>query len=231
MSGIWYTAFALVGLLSATTAVLLIATMRQVGVLHQRVRPTGAGQHEGPAIGSRVPKIHFDPVRGVERMPFERRITLLGYVTPGCGLCEDLAKHIGAYRRTQPEHVDAFLATEMTVERAQQWVAEHKVHAPVLQAPDAMHRHQIPGSPYVLALHSDGRAETARVLATGVVNTLEQLEDLMVQADDNARALVREDDAAAFFGDAPNDDAVPLITHVTPAPPPSLEQVNGKQEA
>lgn len=208
MNGVWYAAFGLVTLLSATTAVLLIATMRQVGVLHQRVRPTGPGEHEGPTIGSRLPRGDLEPVNANGAVPYSQPVTLLAYVTPGCGLCEDLARHVVAYRKYRPDDVDALLVTEMTFERATAWIEEHDIKAPLLRSADIMHRHHVPGSPYVVALLDDG-AESVRVLATGVVNTLEQFEDLVVQADDNRRALEQEDDRAAFF-----------TTQFEPAPPP-----------
>ena len=189
MSDGWYAAFALLTLLSVANAAFLVSVMRQVGVLHQRIRPTGAGPNEGPEIGTRLPILEFDAV-GTERPSeiFSRPITLLGHVSPGCSLCDDFATFTEAYARNRDvDQVDIFLITDASRPAAEKWLSAHPVDTPLLRNEQLMDVYSIPGSPYVLALRPDGD-EHVVVAAAGVVNTLEQLEDLVEVAEINLKA-------------------------------------------
>lgn len=63
MSGAWYAAFGLLALLTVANSLLLVATMRQVGVLHERVRPMAAGDAGGPRPGNVLPWLPLECLR------------------------------------------------------------------------------------------------------------------------------------------------------------------------
>src|SRR5689334_19704246 len=94
MTSTWYVAFALLTLLSVANAVVLVAALRQIGVLHQRVKPMGPGQQEGPQPGSELPFVSFEPVgrQTSSRRPGDAPVTVIAYVNPGCGLCDTLTQ-------------------------------------------------------------------------------------------------------------------------------------------
>lgn len=187
MPELWYAAFGLLSLLSILNAAVLVGVMRQVGVLHERIRPTGPGYHEGPEIGTRLPRLTFTVVSGdIAPDPFVTPITLLAFVSPGCGLCEALTQQVVAYRRVMPrEAVQVALVTDASADAAGAWAQEHNVRAPLLCRDDVTRTYLVPGSPYVVAAAVDLADPTlVRVLGRGVVNTLEQFEDLVESAQD-----------------------------------------------
>lgn len=186
MSGAWIAAFALLALLSVVNAVVLVAVMRQVGVLHERVRPTGFGEIAGPPPGAVLRAPSLTTVGGaVARRQPEAPIWIAGYVTPGCGLCEGLPGIMQAYGRHASAGMDLFLVTDVPEGEARAFL-RHAGDMPFTRAEGLRDEYAIPGSPYVLALQRTGDAEVT-VLAGGIVNTLEQLEDL----GDRAEATVR----------------------------------------
>lgn len=191
MSATWYAAFALLGLLSIANAVLLVAMMRQIGVLHQRIHPTGALEEEGPSILRRMPKLDLQPVAG-SREPtiFQRPMTLLVYVTAGCGACDALIPLVDVYSRESGSHnMDLALATDAPPDQASIMLREHKVQVPFVRHDLFSTEYDIKASPYVLGLmHVDDNQATENhtiVLGGGIVNTLEQLEDVARQVAEN----------------------------------------------
>lgn len=186
MSDAWYAAFALLLLLCLANTVVLVGVLRQVGMLHQRVRPIGPGSLDGPSPGTEVPQLSLDAVTAhPENLPFSKPITLVGYVRPGCGVCETLPGFFRAFMKGKAADFEAtaVLATDSgPVEAAA--LSNHlglDSELPLFRSGDLRESYEIPGSPYVLALRSrdDGGAT---VLAAGVVNELEQLEILVDRA-------------------------------------------------
>lgn len=186
MSGWAAVIVALIGLLAVSNLVFLVATMRQVGVLHQRIRPTGPGDFEGPEVGRRLPTLALVPINDAARdfALDAPRVTLV-YVTPGCDMCEHIMPVIDAYTRSARDERVA-LVTDVADDEALAELAG-RVRAPLLRQPGLAQACEIPGSPYalVLAVESDGSV----VLGRGVVNSMEQFEDLLEQASVNAIAV------------------------------------------
>ncbi len=192
MSSTWYAAFTLLTILVLLNSVVLVATMRQVGVLHLRVRPVGHGQIEGPGVGQHLRTLPFNEVPGVPCLVAKAPILILAYVTPGCDACDLLLPVLHGFDRSKPHDLlDIALVTDATIDDAQFYAEKHAVKLPMLRHDDLAAHFAIPGSPYVLALR---RSESGKlvVLAGGVVNTMEQLEDLVDSAQDNVRALAAQ---------------------------------------
>lgn len=116
MGDVWYAAFALLTLLGIVNAVVLVAVMRQVGVLHQRVSPIGAGRFGGPTVGDRFPRLDFAAVGG-GAPPELSGITVLGYVSPNCGVCELLPPIFEGYTRSRASGDVIALATDAPLAR------------------------------------------------------------------------------------------------------------------
>lgn len=225
MDDVWFAAFGLLALLSVLNALMLVATMRQVGVLHQRVRPTGAGAANGPAIGARLPALALQAVNDRASVPSAKKtVTLFAYVAPGCSLCGELLPSFEVFGRSAPEAVQVLLATDAPPDKAAEYAEENGVKMPLVRADNLAREWQIPGSPYVVAVRQDD-AQTLRVLAAGVVNSLEQLEDVAAVAVENQAAILDQ------FGASPGpialgasgeghgaDSSYPLSVH-TAAPP------------
>lgn len=203
MDDVWFAAFGLLALLSVLNALMLVATMRQVGVLHQRVRPTGAGAANGPAIGARLPALALQAVndRASGVPSAAKTVTLLAYVAPGCSLCGELLPSFEAFGRNAPEAVQVLLATDAPPDKAAEYAEENDVKMPLVRADNLAREWHIPGSPYVVAVRQDD-SQTLRVLSAGVVNSLEQLEDVAAVAVENQAAILDQ------FGASPGPMAL-----------------------
>jgi hypothetical protein len=201
-------------------AIVLVAVMRQVGVLHQRVRPSGAGEFEGPDVGTVLEALPFEPVGdAVWEVPFRHELTVMGYVSPGCGLCEELAQMMAAFRRAQPSDVQTVLATEAAPAAAWEWYSKNGARMPFARLDGVFSRHFVPASPFaVVWLRQDGAH--VKALARGVVNTLEQLEDLVHAAIANRRGMELERtssvEVAYHNGGGSASDAPSISSHLQP---------------
>jgi hypothetical protein len=155
-------AFALIAL--AGLSIVVLALAREVGMLRLSVAPRGALEvaHEGPEIGAHsalAPKFgaELDENRG-------RKIGLAVFSSEGCGLCKALAPAIDAFGH----HPSVVLRTFDEQQHADAWAAA-----------------DVPGSPFAVALDTDGT-----VLAKGTFNTGAQLESVLAAAE-RRRGAVR----------------------------------------
>jgi hypothetical protein len=188
MNEAWYAAFGLLVLLSTANAVVLVAAMRQIGVLHQRIHPTGALEEEGPAVFRRVPRLELSPVPGSHAPDlFERPITVLAYVTVNCGACDLVVPLVHAFARSsQAELFEVALATDAAPDQAALYHSSHDITLPFVRHDFFSAEYDIKASPYILALATgDEGSDHAIVVGGGIVNTLEQLEDVTRQALEN----------------------------------------------
>jgi hypothetical protein len=143
-------AIALLGLLAL--AVVVLALAREVGMLRLAADPRGALElaHEGPEVGGRTALAeHFAVAPG--------RIGLAVFSSEGCGLCRALEPAVTAFGR-DPR---VALRTFDEVRDADAWAAA-----------------DVPGSPFAVALDSEGT-----VLAKGTFNTGAQLESVLAAAE------------------------------------------------
>jgi hypothetical protein len=147
---------ALAGLIALGAVVLALA--REVGMLRLAVSPRGALEvaHEGPEIGSRSPLLEGEIGPG--------QIGLAVFTSEGCGLCRALAPTVALFGM----HAAVALRIFDEVADADAWAAA-----------------DVPGSPFAVALDSDGT-----VLAKGTFNTGAQLETVLAAAE-RRRGAVR----------------------------------------
>ena len=148
---------ALVGLLAL--AVLVLALAREVGMLRLAADPRGALElaHEGPEVGGRTAVAeHLEVTPG--------RIGLAVFSSEGCGLCRALEPVVETFGRDPRVALQTF----DEVRDADAWAAA-----------------DVPGSPFAVALDSDGT-----VLAKGTFNTGAQLESVLAAAE-RRRGAVR----------------------------------------
>jgi methylamine utilization protein MauE/thioredoxin family protein len=142
--GFWLASYGLLWIAVAGLALLVFALYRQVGVLHMRVAPTGAFEHDAESI----------PLGGPA--PAATAGSLVVFTSVSCPICAQLVHGLGALQ------------------------SDHAV--PVVHARDddpvgsELHREfGIPGTPYAVYVDGEGL-----VRAKGAVNTLEQLEGLVL---------------------------------------------------
>lgn len=190
MSETWYAAFALLAILSLLNAAILVGVLRQIGVLHQRIPAMGPGRggvDDGPRLGESVPAPELSLVAGPTTFrPLTAPLNLVGYIHPDCAICHDLPSFLRSYNRTKDPGLDLMplLVTDAPQASSLAFAEETGVGPEIaLYRGDEVGTDlQVPGSPYVLALSGRDDQDQMVVLAAGVVNTLEQLEELVASA-------------------------------------------------
>lgn len=200
MTTTWIAAFTLLALLVTSETVVLLALMRQVGVLSLRINPVPAAEQEdaGPTRGTVLAEAALEPAHVLNGFttPFSSDLSLLFFVSPTCGLCSTLLKPLAAVQAAHPE-VDAFLIGEVSAERASDYVRRAGSKLPTFVAPGLFEQWQVHGTPFAAVVDRE-----RRVIGSGVVNTLEQIEALVEEAEATLR-----DDGVQAGGDR-NDHAV-----------------------
>lgn len=205
--GVWIAAFWLLALLGVVNAVLLVATMRQVGVMHQRLAPTGAGDIGGAQIGDRLPRLALEAVNGGGVASLDAPMVLLAFVSPGCNLCSEIIPGVhSAARARRSDGIEFVFATDATQALASTYAAEHDLKLPLLRHDEVISELNVPGSPYILAMRPEGD-NFFRVLAGGVVNTTEQVDDVVDLAVANQNAFNMQ-----FAGDLEHAPAAVVST-------------------
>jgi hypothetical protein len=134
----------------AVLAVGVLALARELGELRMAVAPQAALslEHEGPELGGRLALI--------DRFEGRAPLALAVFTSPGCAICHALDPSLRLLAK-DPE-IELLLFDEE-------------------QDAEAWRSAAVPGSPYAVALASDGEA-----LAKGNFNTLYQLESLVAEA-------------------------------------------------
>lgn len=96
MTGPWLVAFLTLWLVVAVLAVAVVALLRQIGVLHQRLAPMGVHfASEGPVLDAPAPGVGIDWSVST--------LTVLLFTSPTCVLCRELKPSLDAFRRQYRE--------------------------------------------------------------------------------------------------------------------------------
>lgn len=152
MSGVFTASYVLLWLAVIGLSVVVVALLRQVGVLHARLQPMGVHHAgEGPDEGLDAP-----PVPAVDYAV--AAATLVAFTSPTCTVCATLAPSLRAleeqYRDVRVIEVEMSPSTQ-----------------PVFTA------FAVRSTPYLVAVGRDGS-----VRGKGVANSLEQAEVLLESA-------------------------------------------------
>lgn len=152
--GAWIVSYVLLWVAVLVLSLAVVVLLRQIGVLHARVRPVGvhpAG--EGPEPGDAAP-----PIPGVDFAAHD--LTLVTFTSATCQLCAALLPSLASLTRDYP-------GTALAE------VDHGEDHAGVFRA------YRVASTPFVVAVDRSGR-----VRGGGVANTLEQVEILVTGASD-----------------------------------------------
>jgi methylamine dehydrogenase accessory protein MauD len=173
-------------------AVVVLALVRQVGVLHERVAPAGAlVGRETPRAGEEAPVVEAPDWHGVRRRLGGRsergRGTLLVFVSPTCPVCKTLLPVIASVRAAEAAWLDVVLASDGPREEHTSFVARHGLDRdPYVLSTELGLAYQVGRLPYAVLLDARGV-----VRARGLVNTREHLESLF-EAHERGVASVQE---------------------------------------
>lgn len=146
---VWISSYVLLWLAVLVLGFAVVVLLRQIGVLHARIRPTGVHHAgEGPPRDAPAPDIGWFEW---EAAP----LTLVAFTSPTCAICSTLVPSLRRLARDEPD-----LRLE---------IVEH--------APDTLgvfRAWRVSSTPYVVAVDRSGT-----VRGGGVANTLEQVEILI----------------------------------------------------
>ncbi len=149
---VWIASYVVLWLTVLVLGVVVVALLRQIGVLHARLRPLGvhfAG--EGLEPGTPAPVIEGHDYRTAP-------LTVVVFTAPDCQICAHLVPSLEALRRSYRDVALRVL-----------------LHSP--ETTETFRAFGVLSTPYVVAVDRDGV-----VRGRGVANSLEQVEMLVEEA-------------------------------------------------
>jgi methylamine dehydrogenase accessory protein MauD len=160
-------------------AAVVVALVRQIGVLHERVAPAGAlVGREGPRVGEAAPRFELTDWSGaplaIGGADPQGKGTLLVFVSPVCPVCETILPIIDSVVRGEPGRLRLVLASDGPRAEHEAFVRAHRLaeRAYVLST-DLGLAYQVGKLPYAVLIDAEGVLR-----AKGLVNTREHLESL-----------------------------------------------------
>lgn len=157
---------------------VVVALVRQIGVLYERVAPAGALMvARGPAVGEAAPVLAAETLAGgrheVGGVRGDGRATLLFFLSPTCPVCKQLLPALRAIVREEAD-VDLVLASDGPRAEHEAFVRrEGLAELPYLLSAPLGVAYEVAKLPYAVLLDGAGV-----VRAKGLVNTREHLESL-----------------------------------------------------
>ena len=170
----------------------VVALVRQIGVLHQRIAPAGAlmlGQ--GPKVGEEVPLFELqaldgDKIRLGGAHP-TRKSTLVFFLSPTCPVCKTLLPVLRSSRKSERKWLDIVLASDGDLQEQYRFVQHHGLSDfPYVVSTELGIAFQVGKLPYAVIIDDNGVLR-----ARGLVNSREHLES-MFEAKERGVASLQE---------------------------------------
>jgi methylamine dehydrogenase accessory protein MauD len=166
-----------VALLSLSLVVL--ALVRQVGVLHERIAPAGALMlNRGLNVGERAPMIDVVDLDGRELRlgapHADGKSTLLVFVSPTCPVCKSLLPILKSGRKHERDWLEVVLASDGDPQEHRKFATDHGLAGvPYVVSTALGISYQVSRLPFAALLDAAGILR-----ARGLVNSREHLESL-----------------------------------------------------
>jgi methylamine dehydrogenase accessory protein MauD len=160
-------------------AAIVLALLRQIGVLHERVAPAGALMHGGgPQVGDPAPVLRIadwsGALRTVGGRDAEGKSTLLLFVSPTCPVCKTMLAIVASALRREHDWLRVVFASDGARDEHHAFVREHGLdNHPYLLSAELGLAYHVGKLPYAVLIDGDGVLR-----AKGLVNTREHLESL-----------------------------------------------------
>jgi methylamine dehydrogenase accessory protein MauD len=183
---------ALLWVLVGVLAGVVLALVRQVGILHERVAPSGAlALSGGPKVGEVAPELVLETWSGaslhVGGPAADGRSTLVFFVSPSCPVCKGLLPVVRRVAESERAWLRSVIASDGPREQHEGFVASHGLAGDDYVLSTALGlAYQVAKLPYAVLLDEQGV-----VRASGLVNTREHLESLF-EAKERGVASVQE---------------------------------------
>jgi methylamine dehydrogenase accessory protein MauD len=160
-------------------AAVLLAVVRQLGVLHERITPAGALMlNRGLTVGEAAPQLEVVDLAGrplhVGAKRADGRSTLLLFVSPTCPVCKTLLPAVKSSRKDERGWMDLILASDGDVTEQRAFVRAQGLEAiPYVVSAALGLAYQVSRLPFAALLDENGVLR-----ARGLVNSREHLESL-----------------------------------------------------
>jgi methylamine dehydrogenase accessory protein MauD len=165
-------------------AVVVLALVRQIGVLHERMAPAGAlMSSRGPRPGEAAPVIDVVDWSGASLrlggLHASGARTLMFFLSPTCPVCKTLLPVIDSVRAAEGDSLRVVLASDGPAAEHEAFVREQRLdrHTYVLSSELGI-AYRVAQLPYAVLLDGEGI-----VRAAGLVNSREHLESLFEAAE------------------------------------------------
>ena len=170
---------ALLWVLVIALGVVVLALLRQVGVLHERIAPAGAllgGERPAPGDTAPVLELKSHEGRGVRvgGADEQGRETLLLFVSPDCPVCKHLLPWVRSVRDAEAPGARVVIASDGDSPGHEDLARRHVSQlGPYVLSPELGRAYQVGRVPHAVLIDAGGT-----VRARGLVNTREHLESL-----------------------------------------------------
>lgn len=179
MTSIWVVSYIFLWGIVALQFVFLFALSRQIGLLHERVKPVGARMmNSGPQIGDKVLPLEINDISGKAIILEEKRQvrTLFMFISPTCPQCEELLPSVRSMQRAEHDNLEIVLiCAEGDITLYKTLAQKYRLNnLPLVMSDDLGAFFQIDTVPYGVLVDHEGQ-----VRAKGLVNNMTHLESLL----------------------------------------------------
>jgi methylamine dehydrogenase accessory protein MauD len=157
----------------------LLAVVRQLGVLHERIAPVGALMlAKGLKVGEIAPSITVQDLEGrsltVGAARTDERATLVMFVSPTCPVCKTLLPILKSSLASERDWLDIILASDGENAKHREFVLAHRLGSfPYIVSAPLGVSYQVSRLPFAALIDAQGVLR-----ARGIVNSREHLESL-----------------------------------------------------
>jgi methylamine dehydrogenase accessory protein MauD len=169
----------LLWILVVVLSLVVLALVRQVGVLHERITPVGALMlAKGLKVGELAPSIPLEALSGgaltIGGPRTDGRSLLVMFVSPTCPVCKALLPVLKSSRKSEADWLDVVLASDGDLAEQRAFVGEQGLEAfPYVVSSPLGVSYQVSRLPYAVIIDSEGILR-----ARGIINSREHLESL-----------------------------------------------------
>lgn len=184
LEGIWLVSYVALWILVLLEAIVILALARQIGLLHNRLGPTGARMgNAGLELGDDAPPFRVQGFNGrpVTLAAERDRPTLLIFISPTCSVCADLGSAILALYQHEKRDIEVVVVSFLEDEAENRaYIKRYRLNdIPYIVSPRIAEQYRVTTSPYAILVDSNGKVHTK-----GLVNNIEHLESLLNALDE-----------------------------------------------
>jgi len=159
---------------------IVLALIRQIGVLHERIAPMGALTiDKGPKVGDKSPVFELIDLANrpltIGAASADGRSQLLMFVSPTCPVCKKLLPIAKSVATAESRWLDLIFTSDGELSEQDAFIARHQLESyPFVLSSEVGMAYRVSKLPYAVLIDDEGV-----VRAKGLVNTREHLESLV----------------------------------------------------